>query len=551
MKKRVVGAALVALSVVACAPMPNPETAVVAQRPATAPMKTLTSFSEALSCMDDLLLSRGTNIVITSAGLPDQTGEVKAGTKEMMISAISKMSIKSKGFKYVDYDPNQQDVNMLHQLIGGPGGPQGKNFELPRYYIRGAISQIDRGALQDSTSAGISFMGGGGGGSSGGSMLCDDKGCKPAKSGGGGGGNVGLGMGYNQQASSAVISIDVNIGNLLTRQIEPGMSATNSVVLTTKGQGFDFDASIQKVGLNFSKSLTRAEGPGAAVRTLIELSMIESLGKLAEVPYWQCLGQDSTSPDLLAKTREGYDKILMSERVKTVQAALSTSGHYRGSVTGVIDDATKDAISRYQSENNLIANGRVDFDLYYNLVVNRYIAGPVGSSSTNTASGGISVAAHSQEPGNRNVSTGAGTAIFLNLSSNKGHKPAFSLGENLQVTVGVSEPAFVYCYYQDSQGQVARIFPNRFSPNAAINAGQTIRVPPASLPFQLTMDKPGNRERVDCVASRKEIGIALPKDMMTEDLQPIPGRTVDDVVNELRGRDSGASHETLRILVSG
>ncbi len=534
MTKRIIWVVLAAMIVVACAPLPKPETAVVSARPITAPMKTLTNFSEALSCMDNLMLSRGSYITVTSSGLPDQTSEIKAGTREMMISAISKMSVRSRGFRYVDYDQSQSDVASLHQLIGGAQGgataSQGK-FIAPEYYIRGAISQIDRGVLLDSNSAGLTFMGGGGGNST--TLQCDQTGCKPAPAGGGGGqsGNLNAGIGYNQQASSSVISMDIHVGDLVTRQILPGVSTSNSIVLTSKGHGFDFDATIQKVGLNFNSSVSRAEGPGAAVRTLIELSLIESLGKLAEVPYWTCLGQDSTNSDLIGKTRNDYDKLGPEELIKTIQAALTTSGHYAGTVTGVLDDVTKDAIRHYQSENNLIANGRIDFDLYHNLVVNHHIAGSTDS--------GIVVP----------PSALSRVDVALNVSSNKGPKPVLAIGEKLQVSVDVSGPAFVYCYYQDAQGQVSRIFPNRFTPNAALTAGKRINIPPTSSPFDLVMKTAGNRERVDCVASRDEIGTALPQDMMMEDLQPMVGKTVAEVIDEFTKRDAKSSHKTLRIHV--
>ena len=47
------------------------------------PIKTVTNFTQALRCMDELFLAfdkRG--IVITSGGIPDETGKVRTGTKE-------------------------------------------------------------------------------------------------------------------------------------------------------------------------------------------------------------------------------------------------------------------------------------------------------------------------------------------------------------------------------------------------------------------------------------------------------------------------------------
>ena len=57
-------------------------------------------------------------MVITSQGIPDATGAVQAGTKEMLISAISRMSVKSAAFRFVDYDQDQYDINALQNLVG-------------------------------------------------------------------------------------------------------------------------------------------------------------------------------------------------------------------------------------------------------------------------------------------------------------------------------------------------------------------------------------------------------------------------------------------------
>ena len=84
---------------------PKPETATVAAAVKTPASKTVTSFTPALRCMDDLLLSYGKKgYVITTAGIPDSTGKVAVGTKDMLHTAASKMSIKSKALSFIDYD---------------------------------------------------------------------------------------------------------------------------------------------------------------------------------------------------------------------------------------------------------------------------------------------------------------------------------------------------------------------------------------------------------------------------------------------------------------
>lgn len=546
--KRVVslfGSVSIILGLTACTTMPDPSITQVEVRPKAPPMRTLTNFSEALGCMDNMFLQHNTKFVITSNGLPDATGEVSMGTKEMMITAIGNMSVKSKAFTFVDYDQNNgipSDVNALYALIGGAAGPAAREkFRVPEQYIRGAITQIDKNVLQDSTSGGLEYMGGGGGG---GGTTCDmgpsgPTNCKPK---GGGGGNIGGGIGFNEQASSAVVSVDTNIVDMVSRQIMPGMSSSNSVIFTSSGNGLNVDATIKKVGLNFSTSMSRNEGIGAAVRSLIELAMIESLGKLARVPYWKCLGQDSTSSDLLAKTRKDYDDMMEEERIKLVQGALMIAGYPNISVTGILDESTKESVSNYKKDNNLIANGRIDFDLYYNLVTKKYISPPMGAEKIASVDNILDV-----EHRTRAIPK---LPIAIKMSSNKGENPTLKVGEDLRVTVGLSQTSFLYCYYQDSKGSVSRIFPNRFTPNAAVMVENEIKIPPAALPFKLVMDTPGNSDRIDCIASRSDVDVVLPKELKTIDLQPMPVQTVEDVINAFRKLDPGIVSATLHILVS-
>src|SRR3954454_4272213 len=128
--------AAIALLLGAC--HPRPETSFDAQQPRTAAVRNIGSFSEALRCMDTLLEANGKrDIYITTAGIPDATGLIAAGTKEMLISAVSRMSARSGAFRFVDYDITQLDVQVLSELVG-----LRSDSVAPSYYIRGAITQL-------------------------------------------------------------------------------------------------------------------------------------------------------------------------------------------------------------------------------------------------------------------------------------------------------------------------------------------------------------------------------------------------------------------------
>jgi hypothetical protein len=456
----------------------------VANQPATPPVRNIGNFNEALRCMDDMFWAQGKkDIYITSAGLPDATGQIAAGTKEMLITAISKMATKSSSFRFVDYDPTQLDVQVLSELVGIR-----PDFVAPSYYIRGAITQLDSSVLSASASAAISVP------------------------------NFDLAVSADQVVS--VVSMDLNIGKLVTRQILPGMSANNSVAVVRAGHGADAAGMIGKAGLSFSLSLDRSEGFHQAVRNLVELSTIEALGKLTRVPYWQCLSIEATNPTFKAEAREWFDTMSAEEHERFARESLARAGYYRGTAEpggGGGGGDLGEAVARYQADNDLIPNGRVDFELYYRLLASNTRSRNPGAPVVGTATADTARASAPRLP-------------KLALSTSRGPIPRYRVDETMALQVQPNADAFVYCYYQDAEGTVARIFPNRFQPDAFIAAGKLVEIPPGSdKPFNIRFDKPGSRETVACLTSDLELGVKLPAALKMEDLEPLPVRSVDDV----------------------
>lgn len=468
------GAAVVLLA--GCA---SPEDAPRVAQPKTVPVRNVTSFSESLRCMDRMFAQFGVHdIVITSAGLPDATGEISTGTKDMLISAISRMSVNSGAFKFVDFDQTQVDVHSLQSLVGFTD-----DFVVPNYYIRGAITQFDEGVIADNVGASIA------------------------------GPEFSVGVAGDRIVS--LVSMDLNLGDLVTRQILPGMSANNSLAVTRTGKGGDVGGQIKSYGVFFNISLNRAEGVHAAVRTLIELSTIEVLGKLTRVPYWRCLAIEQTNPEVVAQAREWFADMSERERVVFVQRALKSLGDYDAPVTGERDAATKGAISRYQAENGLLADGRINFDLYASLISQDLALG----RQPDPRQGLTKEAAVRPNP------------LSLTVATPKGAEPTYRVSETFDLTVVASQDAYLYCYYRDAQGTIARIHPNQFQPDPYVIAGRPVEIPSRGAGFDIVFDRPGASEEVVCLASQKEIGLRLPRKLKTRDLAPMPVESMAEVVS--------------------
>ncbi len=467
----------VVLSASLSACMTPPEQAMVAKQPSTAPARTVSSFSEALRCMDNLMWTHGKrDIYITSNGIPDETGRLLGGTKEMVITSVSRMSDKSNAFSFVDFEPALDSVNALYWMVGVR-----PEFRAPSYYIRGAVTQLDENVLADAASAGISLP------------------------------DVDLSVSRDQIVS--VISVDMNVGELTTRRILPGVTASNSIAVVQSGKGGDASGIIGKAGLSFQISLSRSEGMHQALRTLIELSTIEALGKLTRVPYWQCLGMDSATPAFMSQSRSWYDDMSEAERQAQAKGVLEADGYLQGTAT---DESVRTALGRWQADHDLIASGRLDFDTYLRML-----------SSTPAK-------AMPETRGAAAVQASVGTvppAPELTLSSSRGPQPSYRVGEALVVNATTNAEGFLYCYYADAKGAVSRIFPNRFQPDAFVEARRQVEIPPGPQPpFNIRLEQPNANEQIACVSSPQEVGLALPDSYKAADLAVIPGATLDDVL---------------------
>jgi hypothetical protein len=464
-------------------------------------VRNIDNFNEALRCMDRMFASLGKrNIYITTAGIPDATG-----TKEMFISAVSQMSETSGAFHYVDYDPTQTDVQVLSELVG-----LGKDFLAPRYYVRGAITQLDSGVQSASAGAGLSLP------------------------------DFNLAAQHDQVVS--VISMDLNVGELVTRQILSGITASNAIAVVASDNGANLGGIIGKAGLSFNVALSRSEGFSQAVRTLVDLSTIEVLGKLTHVPYWQCLQLNSTDPSFRTQARDWFDTMGPSERDTFFRNGLIRAGYLQpgsGDLSG--------AIARYQADNDLIANGREDFDLYYRMLAANSLCpdAPIPAP----APPAMPVAAAVPPP----VPTPTPPLLpGLILATARGPDPTYRVGENMSPEVQPTQDAYVYCHYQDAEGTVARIFPNCFQPDALLHAGTPIAIPPAGQrAFEISFDRPNTQEHVACLAANREVGLQLPAALKRQALEPLPLHGLDDVAAQFRALPGAQVNEaTLTIEVT-
>jgi len=493
--------------------------ATTAAAPKTPAVKTITSFSQALRCMDELFLGFGKQgIVITSAGIPDETGKVKTGTKEMVITAIAKMTVKSNAFEFIDFHSQGDDLGNMFNAMGD------RNRKMPDYYVRGSITQMDDNAVRKNKGAGISLP--------------------------------FLDFGYSKDESFDLISMDMSVGEASSRKILAATSTSNTMVITKGGKSGEGGGKLGKLGLSFNVDLSRSEGLGASTRTLLELGLIETLGKFTQVPYWRCLDTDLTNPLIRDQARENYETLKDKELIIFIQRKLGGSmNRYKGPIDGVMNDQLKTAIAEYQSQTGLIANGKIDFDLYASLLddtqnmlaampttppVSAYVPGATSAVSTPPP-----VAAVAPVPVPATAPAPSGVPFRVSLESDRGAKPSYKIGDLLNLNLSLSGHGTAYCYYEDATKNTARIFPNQFHADSSLKAGGNMHLPSGG--FKIRFDQAG-RERVACIGADREL--IVPASVRgAQDLRPL-GRALDDIVNQFKQNNPTAVASFVEITVT-
>jgi hypothetical protein len=473
--------AALALAIALAGCRPNPDATPVASQPSNAPIRNLTSFSEALRCMDQLFVAHGKNgFVITSTGIPDSTGKLSLGVRDMLITAISRMSINSQAFRYIDYESGGNDsVTALRARFENQ-----TKIDAPQVYIRGSISQVDQAVETGKEGVGIT--------------------------------TGFLDIGAERDRNVSLVTLELHLGDFMTTSLIPGIDANNTIAVVRSGSGVDAGAQIKKVGISFNFSSDKSEGSGQAVRTLIELGAIELLGKWTRVPYWTCLQIERTNPAVLKQLRDWWDAMPAPQQSAFLVAGLIGAGYLDGSETNPPEDRLREAIARYQTDRNLVPTGRVDFNVYEQLM---------GSNVR------MSTAAGSPPPA---PPIQASAPLRLTMASLE--TGPYSVGDRVAFRLNTTRTAYVRCYYQESGGTVFQLYPNRFQPEQLLQGNRAVVVPDPDIRdnVAITLTRPGAKETVACIATEPEIGAALPSPLRQPALTPLGARNLEEVLAQVR-----------------
>ena len=483
-------------------------------RPSNRPVRSLSSFSDSLMCMDRLFRDAEVpTTLITSKQIPDYSGRVPVATKDMIITALSQMSRLSNAFRYVDFEVDIARQDTVQNLTTILLNNNQIKLQRPALYVTGAVAFVDQNVINNRFDLGTSAS--------------------------------RLETGVSTDKSATIIGMDLQLGDFRSRTLIPGLDSANEVIVGSGGQGLDLAGRIGDYGWQFNVGRDYTQGSGGAVRTLVELAMIELTGKWSRVPYWQCLTMEQTHPNFQRQLRDWFEEGSTAIRGELVKKSLASAGYLTAAAEAlpINHPNLRDAIAKYQADQGLVVTGIVDF-MTYERALRRYVA--LGDKGELIRVGWTPTLSVPTEP---NVNDGTVTAaptgeaygspatpLALNLQMENlvVDKTRFEQGTQIFLSATVSRAAHLYCYLQSSNGQVQRVLPNSTNRESLVSANQTVRIPDWMAPnpgFILDAGAPGE-EAAACFATADDVYEQLPAPLQVEGLQLIEGYQGMDSVQQ-------------------
>ena len=256
------------------------------------------------------------------------------------ITDIIRSAINSIG-PLVVYTPFHPDYVVAH-------AQQGVNMTVtvPDVLMTGAITQFDRGVVSSGKSRDIGFMFGKGRGETSGSAS-------------------------NRTVSSfSKLGLDFNMIDFKTQTMIPRVQAVNTLNVLNESSEGALDFAILGNGIGYSSSTRYLQGRHQAVRALVEISMVQIIGRYANVPYWRILPNAEVDEVVLDRLRRSFDAQAEKTKVSWIQNTLRDYGE---SVveSGYVDLETVNATQRVmQKLGYKVPDHIMDREVFVTLFIN-------------------------------------------------------------------------------------------------------------------------------------------------------------------------------------
>lgn len=427
---------------------------------------------------------------IMSNQINDVTGASRSTGSEIPsdITEMTKSALNSIGGKvrYIPYDP------LFIQYSKNTGYSNFENKVIPNVVISGGITEFDRGLETRGTGTDV-----------GGDATIDGE---------------GLSAEYGDQSKSGLarITLDFNMLDFKTMTGIPRMNAVNSMeVHKTQGERA---MSVSLFGVTFGSKgeIKKVQGRHEAVRLLVEMSMIQMVGRYAILPYWKLLGGNAQiDREVIRFIERYYYKLSPEKRLKIVQDNLYVMGHSIDFAQKGWSKKLHQTLKSFDPQHNEEKN-----DVSLKTYIKLYVSLPITYEA---------LARKKSITQQRKKSLAAATPFKVSVKSDKA---SYSVGDEIFITAQSSKKAHLRCYYQDAKGSIVQIFPNPFQKNNYVSSFTTVRIPDSTAyeKFGIELSTSSVTEHFVCFGSDKQFKGSLPEWALGKGLEKLPVSNMNSLI---------------------
>jgi hypothetical protein len=304
----------------------------------TQPNPKITNYTEALMELGMMSKIYATEILkVQSIPICDNTGasvptggEIPKDISEMVKSALNSIG---GNLIYIPYDPSY----IQNQMITGYSNFQNKF--IPDVVVSGGITEFDRGleTREKSTDFSSRFTYEG---------LpeyppgLEDQVPYPTE-------EVDIRYGSAGKAGLARITLDFNLLNFNTMSGIPRINTVNTIEVQKVSSKKELGISIFAQAFGRQGKIKKVQGRHAAIRLLVELSMIQIIGRQLILPYWRLLGDDALPDRVVLETASAfYQSLESNQKIVFTQQQLFLLG-YNIPIDGVLNSDTTAALQNF------------------------------------------------------------------------------------------------------------------------------------------------------------------------------------------------------------
>lgn len=250
----------------------------------------------------------------TNLSSPLVGAEIPGDITEMVRTAVNRIGAR---VVYVPYHP---DYLVSQAQLGAKFG-----VTMPDFLITGALTEFDRAIAGAGrvNSAGIEF--------------------------GGGNGKVTMGGDTKRTAIYSALALDLNLVSFSTQQMVPQVQASNVVKVLNFSSEDNASLGFYGDAFGFKLEGKYLQGRHSAIRTLVDLSVLELVGKATNTPYWRCIPNGTPDPVVVENMRAGYTSLSPELKLGLIQVTLRKYGE-PVQVTQQLDDPTRKALERVYTQ---------------------------------------------------------------------------------------------------------------------------------------------------------------------------------------------------------